>query len=71
MTFRLFNALSELFKAHPTWKICLRIYVDDDWHTIYSFDNDEYIENIENNIKEFPTATLFVFDGYFYTEIPY
>ena len=71
MTFRLFNALSEFFKAHPTWEIYLRIYVDDGWHTIYSFGNDEYIENIENNIKEFPTAELFVFDGNFYTDFQY
>lgn len=62
MTFRLLNALSEFFKAHPTQEICLRLHGDCGWYTIYSFGIDDDIENVGNNIKEFPTAELFVFD---------
>lgn len=68
MTFRLINALSEFFKAHPTWEICLRSYDDDGWHTLYSFDIDGDIENVRNKIKEFPNAELFVTNGSVYTE---
>lgn len=71
MTFRLLNALSEFFKAHPTKEICLRSYDDNEWHTLYSFDIDGDIENVGNKIKEFPNAELFVFDGNVYTEFLY
>ena len=50
MTFRLLNALSEFFKAHPTKEICLRSYDDNEWHTLYSFDIDGDIENVGNKI---------------------
>lgn len=68
MTFRLLNALSEFFRAHPTKQICLRSYDDNGWYTLYSFGINDDIESVENNIKEFPTAELFVFDGNVYTE---
>ena len=71
MTFRLLNALSEFFKNHPTKKICLRDYGDDGWYTIYSFNINDDIKNVANNIRKFPTAELFVFDGDVYTEFPY
>ena len=71
MTFRLLNALSEFFKAHPTGEIHLRDYSDDGWYTIYSFDIDERIENIENNIKLFPTAELFILNGNTYIDFQY
>lgn len=69
MTFRLFNKLNEVFKVGN--EIVLRRYSDTfrDYCNMNYYDENSDIMDIDNDLKEYPYAKLFVFDGYSYKEL--
>jgi hypothetical protein len=73
MTFKLFNALNEVFKEHK--EVHLRNYEPtdklEDYGTIGRYDEDSDIEEINLDMKTYPHAKLYVFDGDFYEELKY
>lgn len=69
MTFRLFNALNEVFKEHK--EVHLRIKDCGCWETIESYDEDTDINEIDVDMKKYPNAELFIFDGDFHEELKY
>ena len=74
MTFKLFNALNEVFKEHK--EVHLRNYAlidesDSDYGTLGRYDEDSDIEEINLDMKTYPNAKLYVFDGDFYEELKY
>ncbi len=75
MTFKLFNALNEVFKEHK--EVHLRNYTwfdelkDYDYNTVGRYDEDSNIEEINLDMETYPYAKLYVFDGDFYEELKY
>lgn len=73
MTFKLFNALNEAFKEHK--EVRLRNYEPadelEDYGTLGRYDEDSDIEEINLDMKTYPNAKLYVFDGDFYEELKY
>ena len=73
MTFKLFNALNEVFKEHK--EVHLRNYEPtdklEDYGTIGRYDEDSDIEEINLDMKTYPHAKLYVFDGDFHEELKY
>lgn len=67
MTFKVFNALNELFKQGKT--VALRQYDDDGYHTVATFDQDDEIGCVDDYLKRKPNGELFVFDGDTYEEV--
>ena len=73
MTFKLFNALNEVFKEHK--EVHLRNYAPtdglEDYGTIGRYDKDSDIEEINLDMKTYPYAKLYVFNGNFHEELKY
>jgi hypothetical protein len=73
MTFKLFNALNEVFKEHK--EVHLRNYAPTDelkdYGTIGRYNEDSDIEEINLDMKTYPHAKLYVFDGDFHEELKY
>lgn len=74
MTFKLFNALNEVFKEHK--EVHLRNYaptdeLDSDYGIVGRYDEDSDIEEINLDMETYPYAKLYVFDGDFYEELKY
>ena len=69
MTFKLFNALNEIFKEHK--EVHLRNYAPtdglEDYGTIGRYDKEE----INLDMKTYPYAKLYVFNGNFHEELKY
>lgn len=71
MTFKMFNKLNKIFKKGK--QVQLRRYSErfDDYITVNWYDENSEISSIEEDMKMYPEAKLFEFDGNFYEEIEY
>lgn len=69
MTFRLFNKLNEVFKTGK--QVILREYSNTckDYYNIGYYDENSDIMDIENDMKYYYDAKLFIFDGDSYEEL--
>ena len=74
MTFRLFNALNEVFKEHK--EVHLRHYPVDkrmssSFGRVNKYDENTDIREIDLDMKQYPYASLYIIDGDSCEELKY
>ena len=74
MTFKLFNALNEVFKEHK--EVHLRNYPVDkrmksSCGRINKYDENTDIREIDLDMKQYPYASLYIIDGDFCEQLKY